>query len=178
MALIVGRYARAFADLVLDHKLDVQRTLDEVSAFSQVLEQSSELRRVWESPAIPVEQKRSLLDSLTKRMRAQQLVRNLVAVLIDQRRIAVVPHVARELERELNRRLGFSEAEILSARELSVEEKRALEKQIERLTGRKVRARYGRDESLIGGALVRVGSTVYDGSIRGQLQRLRTELSS
>ena len=68
------------------------------------------------------------------------------------------------------------EAEISSARQLSAEEKRELESQVERLTGKKVRARYASDPELLGGVMVRVGSTIYDGSVRGQLEKMKQEL--
>ena len=62
--------------------------------------------------------------------------------------------------------------------QLSSEEKQGLESQVERVTGKKVRARYGTDSELLGGAMVRVGSTIYDGSVRGQLQKLKEQLSN
>jgi len=74
--------------------------------------------------------------------------------------------------------MGFAEAQITSARELGDAEKREFETQVEKLTGKKVRARYGQDTSLLGGAVLRIGSTIYDGSVKGQLERLREEISS
>jgi len=74
--------------------------------------------------------------------------------------------------------MGFAEAQISSARELSEAEKRALEVEIEKTTGKKVRARYALDPSLLGGAMVRVGSTIYDGSVKGQLEKIREAMSS
>ena len=83
-----------------------------------------------------------------------------------------------QLEKELDARLGFAEAEILSARPLADAEKREFEAQVGKLTGKKVRAKYGQDAALLGGAVVRVGSTIYDGSVKGQLERLREAISS
>ena len=74
--------------------------------------------------------------------------------------------------------MGFAEAEITSARELSETERLALEAQVEKFTGKKVRARYSRDASVLGGAIVRVGSTIYDGSVKGQLERIREAINS
>jgi F-type H+-transporting ATPase subunit delta len=73
--------------------------------------------------------------------------------------------------------MGFAEAQITSARELGDAEKREFEAQVEKLTGKKVRACYGKDAALLGGAVVRIGSTIYDGSVKGQLGRLREEIS-
>ena len=82
----------------------------------------------------------------------------------------------KQFEHELNQRLGFVEAEITSARELSEKERRALETRMEKVTGKKLRPEYSRDESILGGAIVKVGSTIYDGSVAGQLEEIRERL--
>jgi F-type H+-transporting ATPase subunit delta len=177
MASVASTYARAFADVVLSAHLNADRCIAELRTISGLLAESSELRRVWENPAIPAEQKRRVLDVIAERDGISIQVRNLVAVLIDHRRIHFLDPVILHLEKELDARLGFAEAEITSARELGAAEKREFEAQVGKLTGKKVRARYGQDVSLLGGAVVRVGSTIYDGSVKGQLQRIREEIS-
>ena len=178
MASVASTYARAFADVVMSEHLDADRSLAELRTIASLLDESSELRRVWENPAIPAEQKRRVLDGIAERDGVSLQVRNLVAVLIDHRRIHFLDPIIRQLEKELDARLGFAEAEITSARELGAAEKREFEAQVGKLTGKKVRARYGQDASLLGGAVVRVGSTIYDGSVKGQLERLREAISS
>jgi F-type H+-transporting ATPase subunit delta len=98
-------------------------------------------------------------------------------VLIDHRRVRFLAPIIAQLEKELDARLGFAEAQITSAHELGDAEKRDFEVQVGKLTGKKVRARYGKDASLLGGAVVRLGSTIYDGSVKGQLERIREEIS-
>ena len=137
---------------------------------------ATDLRRVWENPAVPAEQKRKLLDAIVQREGIERHVRNLVAVLIDHRRMQFLARIVEQLEKELDARLGFAEAQITSARELGDAEKRALEAQIEKVTGKKVRAQFGLDASLLGGAVVRVGSTIYDGSVKGQLEKIQRKL--
>jgi len=139
---------------------------------------SADLRRVWENPAVPAEQKRHLLDAIVKEQGIDKPVRNLVAVLIDHRRVQFLPRIVQQLGKELDARMGFAEAQISSARELADPEKRELEAQIGRVTGKKVRAQYGLDASLLGGAVVRVGSTIYDGSVKGQLEKIKEAISS
>ncbi len=178
MAAVTSRYARAFADVVADLKLDPARTVEQLRSLVAVVNASDDLRRVWENPSIPAEQKRNLLDAIVQRMSLARPVRNFVAVLIDHHRIAALSEISRQFEVELDHRLGFAEAAISSARELSSTEKRQLEAQIERLSGKKVRASYAVDQGLLGGAMVKLGSTIYDGSVRGQLQKLKQELSS
>src|SRR5579864_7687743 len=178
MASVANTYARAFADVVLSAHLDASRAVAGLYEIARLLDESVPLRRIWENPAVPAEQKRNLLDAIVQREGIDKPVRNLVAVLIDHRRVQFLPRIIEQLERELDSRLGFAEAQISSARELSDAEKRALELQIEKVTGKKVRAQYGLDPSLLGGAVVRIGSTIYDGSVKGQLERIKEAISS
>ncbi len=178
MASVTNTYARAFADVVFDRKLDAGKTLQEAQSLAELVAGSKELREVWETPSIPAEQKRGVLDAIVAREGISRPVRNFVAVLIDHRRVQFMGPIVKQFEQELNRRLGFTEAEITSARELNETEQDALESQVAKLTGRKVRAHYSQDRSILGGAIVRVGSTIYDGSVKGQLERIREQLSS
>src|SRR6266404_2571991 len=168
MASVVGIYARAFADVVMKRS----SRLDPAGA----LQESDPLRRVLENPSIPGDRKRAVLDAITKRLGTARQVRNFMAVLTDHRRLPLFSEILKQLEQELNDRQGFAEAKVSTARPLSDTEKKMLEAEITRLTGKKVRARYGQDASLLGGAVVQVGSTIYDGSVEGQLNRIREQL--
>jgi len=178
MATVASTYSRAFADVILDAHLDPRRAIGGLRRIAGLLSESIELRRVWENPAVPAEQKRKLLDAIVHREGIERHVRNLVAVLIDHRRIPFLERIAEQLEKELDMRLGFAEAHITSARELGDAEKRSLEAQVAKVTGKKVRARFGLDASLLGGAVVRIGSTIYDGSVKGQLEKIKEAISS
>jgi F-type H+-transporting ATPase subunit delta len=178
MASVTSTYARAFADVVFDQHLDPAKTLQEAQSLAQLAAGSLELREVWEAPSIPAEQKRALLDAIVAREGFSKPVRNFVAVLMDHRRIKFLDPIVKEFAHELNRRMGFVEAQITSARELGEPERSALESQVAKLTGHKVRARYEQDEAILGGAIVKIGSTIYDGSVKGQLERIREAISS
>jgi F-type H+-transporting ATPase subunit delta len=178
VASVASTYARAFADVVLSAHLDANRAVGGLLQIVGLLAESEDLRRVWENPAVPAEQKRNLLDAIVQREGIERHVRNLVAVLIDHRRVQFLARIVEQLKKELDARMGFAEANITSARELDDAEKRALEAQIERVTGKKVRAQFGLDAALLGGAVVRVGSTIYDGSVKGQLEKMREAISS
>lgn len=178
MASVASTYARAFADVVFGQRLDAARATAGLRSLATLFQQSVELRRVWENPAVPAEQKRALLDAIVQREGIDRTVRNLVAVLIDHRRLSFLPRIVEQFAKELDARMGFAEAEVSSARELADSERRALEAQIEKTTGKKVRARYALDASLLGGAVVRVGSTIYDGSVKGQLEQIKEAISS
>jgi F-type H+-transporting ATPase subunit delta len=178
MASVPSTYARAFADVVFSAHLDAARAVDGLRQIAGLFEQSAELRRVWENPAVPAAQKRKLLDVIVQRDGIDRPVRNLVAVLIDHRRLNFLLRIVEQFERELDRRMGLADAQISSARELGDAEERTLEAEIAKLTGKKVRAQYGLDASLLGGAVVRIGSTIYDGSVKGQLERIKEAISS
>jgi F-type H+-transporting ATPase subunit delta len=177
MASVARVYSRAFADVVFDKHLDAARVVRELHAMVALLEANPDLRKVWENPAIAAEQKRGVLDAIVRREQFSREVRNFMAVLIDHRRMHFFAAMVEQLGHELDARMGFAEAQITSSRDLSEPEKRLLEAQVERLTGKKVRARYTRDAAILGGAVVRVGSTIYDGSVLGQLERIREQIA-
>jgi len=177
MASVSRRYARALVDAILAQKIDADIARLQLRSIGQAVHDSDDLRRVWESPAVPPVQKRAVLDGIVKQMTVAKPIRNFIAILIDNRRIAMLDDIVRQFENELDNQLGFVEAEISSARTLTPGEKRDLENKVERLTSKKVRARYALDPQLLGGVSVRVGSTIYDGSVRGQLEKMRQDLS-
>jgi len=119
-----------------------------------------------------------VLDSIVKRAGISRPVRNFVAVLIDHRRTRFIGEIVTQFAQELNQRLGFAEAEVTTARELSADERTTLEADLAKVTSKRIRANYTKDATILGGAIARVGSTVYDGSVKGQLERIRTALSS
>ncbi len=176
MASFASRYAQALADVVFEAHLSPKETQRQLGDFGAAWKESRELREFLVDPSFPAEQKVGLLDKLNGKLGMSQQVRNFVAVLIRNRRIAGFEEVAAEFRREINRRLGIFEAKVVSARTLDEPERRELEQQIASLTGGQVEAQYEVDSSLIGGVVVRTGSTVYDGSVRGRLNRLREEL--
>jgi F-type H+-transporting ATPase subunit delta len=177
MASVTNTYARAFADVIFDRRLDAVKTLAEAQSLASLVASSKDLREVWEAPSIPADQKRKLLDAIAAREKMSRETRNFVAILIDNRRISFLSAIVEQLEQELNNRLGFVEAEVTTARELGDTERRPLEAEIEKVTGKKVKARYLRDASVLGGAVVRVGSTIYDGSVKGQLEKIRQQMA-
>lgn len=178
MATVTSTYARAFADVVMANHLDPARTLAETQQIAALVRESKVLHEVWEAPSISAEQKRAVLDSIVQRAGISRPVRNFIAVLIDKRRINFLEAIVVQFAQELNERLGFAEAEIITARELSANERRELERDLERITSKKIKAQYAQDRTILGGAIARVGSTVYDGSVKGQLERIRQQLTS
>jgi F-type H+-transporting ATPase subunit delta len=178
MAAVLGRYARAYAEVTVTHKLNPEKTVAEFQQMADVVNSSRELRNVLQNPAVSREQKLKLLDSIIQHIGATKMLRNFLAVLIDHRRIGNIGDLLEQFKRELDRRMGIADAKVSSVRELSSAEKKSLEQQLAALTGKVVRATYSQDADLLGGVLVRVGSTIYDGSVHGRLQRMRQELAT
>jgi F-type H+-transporting ATPase subunit delta len=178
MAIFASRYARAFADVIFEMKLNAKSVQGQLADFAAAWHESRDLREFFTDPSFPVDQKVSFLDKLNAKLKMAQQTRNFIAVLIRNNRIAGLDDVIVRLRRELNQRLGISEAKVTSARKLDDQERKELEQQIAALTGGTVEAQFEEDSSLLGGAVVQVGSTVYDGSVRGRLDRLREELTA
>lgn len=176
MAAFVSHYARAMADVVLQARLDaagIDRQLDD---FLAAWDSSGPLREVFENPAIAEAQKVAILDKMNAKLGMAPQLRNFIAVLIKNDRIAHVHEVAAAYRAELQERQGIRQAEIVTARELSEPERKSLLEGVGRLAGARIQATFKLDPSILGGTVVRIGSTVYDGSVKGRLQRLREEL--
>jgi F-type H+-transporting ATPase subunit delta len=179
MAAVAQLYARAFADVSTKAGLDPTASLEQLNAFDAAFAESRDLREIFSNPSVAIEQKLKVLDALCGRIGASKQVRNFLAILVDRDRMSELPEILSETRTELDRRNGVVEAEIVTARELSPEVREEFEHSIARMSGHnRVRANYRLDASLLGGALVKVGSTVFDGSVRGQLQRLKEQLAS
>ena len=107
MASVASTYARAFADVVFDAHLDADRAVGGLNRIISLLAESADLRRVWDNPAVPADQKRSLLDAIVQREEIEHNVRNLVAVLIDHQRLPFLGQIVEQLKKELDARMGF-----------------------------------------------------------------------
>jgi F-type H+-transporting ATPase subunit delta len=176
---IVNRYASALADVITGPKgMEPAQASQQLRAFEGLLAGSAELRNVLASPAVAPARKRAVVRGLADRLGAAQMVRNFLLVLSDHGRLAALAQVIDSFEIQLDERLGFVRAELRTARELDERQKAALEASLSRFTGKKVRARFVVQADLIGGVVAHIGSTLYDGSIRGQLNSLARRLSA
>ena len=176
---VANRYARAFADVVMANssELSPANAAAQLRTFEDLMAESPELRHALESPAVRNSQKRSVIAKMSGSLGMAKLTLNFLFVLIGHRRIALLSEVREAFELEIDQRLGFARAEIVSARPLDKQQSAALEAGLAQMSGKQVRAHYEVDPSLIGGVIARVGSTVYDGSIRGQLQNMRRRIA-
>ena len=179
MALAVpSRYARALADLALDPVRggDPQAVAAEVGAFESALSEFSDLRNVVLSPAVSPARKRAVVERLSGVLGASRLVRNFLYVIIDHRRTRLLPEIRQAFQQIVDERQGIVEALVSTARELNDQQSASVVARLEKLTGKRVRCRFTVASELIGGVTARIGSTIYDGSVRGQLDGLRRKL--
>jgi F-type H+-transporting ATPase subunit delta len=176
MAAFVSRYARAFADVVTTLHLDTAALDAQWNDFLATWQGSSDLQELFANPAVPALQKVGILDKLNVKLGLQKELRNLLAVLIDNGRIGQVQEVASAYRKEMQERLGIRSAEIVTARELGEAERTKMIAGVGQLAGSRIEASFKLDSSILGGAVVRIGSTVYDGSVRGRLERLKEAL--
>ncbi len=176
MANFAARYARALADVVLENRVPTDQVNNQLNDLLATLDESADLRQALFNPALPVPVRVRVIDALAPRLGLSREVRNFVAVLVQHDRITSIQDIVTEYRAEMDRRQGISEVEIVSARRLDVDERQQMEQQVGRLAGTRVRARFREDKALIGGAVVRIGSTIYDGSVRGRLDRMKQEL--
>jgi F-type H+-transporting ATPase subunit delta len=170
------RYARAFAEVAESAGLDAAAAEQQIRDFAETLAGSGELRELLENPSIELPQKLKVLDAIAARIKMFPQVRNFIAVILEHQRLPELDEILTEYEELVDEHAGAVEARITSARPLNAEDRAQLEAQIAKLAGARVRASYGEDATLLGGAVVEVGSTVYDGSVRAQLERLKQRL--
>jgi len=171
------QYANALADIALEQGAaePVQKQLgDFLGAFGE----SAELRSVLSNPAVTTQEKHRVVEQLAARLGATKIVRNFLFVVVDHRRSAELPHIVKAFGDVLRERRGTAEAEVVSALGMSDAQKSELQGTLEKLTGKKITATYTLDPALLGGAVVRIGDTVYDGSLRSRLNRMREQLAA
>lgn len=176
MASSAPRYARAFAEVTESARLDTAAVRQQLSDFSGTLADSAELREFLENPSIEMSGKLKVLDAIAGRLGMFRQVRNFVAVILEHQRLGELDEILTAYGELVDAQAGAVEARITSFRALNEQDRSALEAQIAKLAGARVRASYAEDASLLGGAVVEIGSTIYDGSIRAQLQKLKEKL--
>jgi F-type H+-transporting ATPase subunit delta len=177
LSAVAERYSAALAEVALERKL-ADKVKSDLGAFVELFFSSADLRNALESPVVSSDVKHKVIQEVTAKMGVDEAVRNFVYLIVDHRRTEMLREILAALYQQLNMRMGIAEAEVRSARELSGAEKQQLTAVLERRTGKKIEASFHEDKTVLGGAVVRVGSTVYDGSVREQLNRLRERLET
>ena len=135
------------------------------------------LQEAFGNPTVAYDQKRKVLETLIARTKVLPTTANFLRVLLRNQRLGELAEVNAKLAEVLDERTGIISAQVVSARPVSEATKASLEQKLTQLTGKKAHLTFETDESLLGGMVTRIGSTIYDGSVRNQLNRLREELA-
>jgi F-type H+-transporting ATPase subunit delta len=171
------QYANALADIAVAQGAAAP-VVQQFGDFSAAYRASPELRNALSSPAVSKEEKHGIVEKIAARLGISKIVRNFLFIVIDHRRTLLLPEMFETFQNVLRERQGFSEAEIVSAVTLNDAQKKDMTKTLEGVTGKKIEAKFSLDPKLLGGALVRIGDTIYDGSLRNRLDRLRERLTA
>ena len=171
------QYANALADIALEQGA-AEPAAKQLESLGAAYEESVEFRTFLASPAVSVEAKHEVLEKIVKRLGASKIIRNFLFVIADHRRSQLIPEIVATFQQVLRQRQGVAEAEISSAVELTAAQKKELAAALVRLTGKKIEPRYSIDPALLGGAVVRIGDTIYDGSLRSRLNEMRARLAA
>lgn len=173
---VARRYASALADVVIERN-EANLVQAELAAWGKMISDNSALLEAFSNPTVAYEQKQKVLNELIARTKVRPTTANFLRTLLKNQRLAELPQVNEKLAQILNERAGTVRAEIISARPVAETAKALLEEKLSEMTGKKARLTFATDESLLGGIVTRIGSTIYDGSVSNQLRRLREELA-
>ncbi|HET8925484.1 MAG TPA: ATP synthase F1 subunit delta [Candidatus Acidoferrum sp.] len=171
------QYANALADIALAQGA-AEPAVKQLNDFGAACAQSAELRTFLASPAVAMETKHAVIEKLVARLGASKIIRNFLFVIADHRRTHLLPDITAAFQQVIRRRQGVAEAKIASAVELSAAQKKEMKETLARLIGKRVETKYSLDPNLLGGAVVRIGDTIYDGSLRGRLNEMRARLAA
>lgn len=173
---VARRYASALADVVIERN-EAQLVQAELGAWAKMITDNGSLLEAFSNPTVAYEQKQDVLNALIARTKVRPTTRNFLRTLLMNQRLSDLPEVNAKLAQILDERSGIVSAEITSARPVSDSARALLEEKLAEMTGKKARLTFATDESLLGGIVTRIGSTIYDGSVSNQLSRLREELA-
>lgn len=171
------QYANALADIALAQSASTP-VLQQLGDFASAYQESPELRNFFASPAASTEAKRGVVEKISARLGASKIVRNFLFVVVDHQRMHQLPEIFTTFQDVLRERQGIAEAEVFSAVALNDAQKTEMTQTLERVTGKKIEAKFSLDRNLLGGILVRVGDTIYDGSLRNRLNGMRERLTA
>lgn len=170
------RYASALADVIIERG-EESEVREELVDWENMIWGNAALLEVFNNPTVAHQQKQSVLNELIVRTKVRPTTANFLRVLLRNQRITELPRVNAKLVQVLDERAGVVSARVTSARPVSDAIRLALEEKLGELTRKRMRLSFETDEALIGGLVTRIGSTIYDGSVRNQLSRLAEELA-
>jgi len=172
---IANRYARALADVITERG-EMNEVVAELNSFASMMTGHGQLRDVFASPVLSGERKRAVLNELLAKLQLRQTSSNFLRLLLDNSRLHNLDQMLKALAHELDARTNIVSAEIVTARTISPQEETMLADKLKAATGKQVRLQFRTDPDIIGGVVTRIGSVVYDGSIKTQLAQMKRRL--
>ena len=172
---VARRYAIALADVVIKSG-ETGTVKAELKSWADLMNQNSNLQEVFANPAITHVDKEKVLESLLAKTKPSKTTANFLRILLRNSRLTELAEINEKFVSVLDERSGVVAAEVTSARPLSDAEKAEFQANLAKLTGKQVNLNFNINESIIGGVVTRVGSTVYDGSVKTQLENLKQQL--
>jgi len=173
---VANRYAKALFDVGVEEKADLVKFEQDLNSAAEVFEANKDLRHVAISANLPEANRKALIETVADKLGAAPQIRKLLVMLAKGRSLNLLPDLADAFRERLLAHQNIVRAEVTSAAPLSPEKTKALEDSLAQATGKKVELSVSVDPALLGGVVARIGSTVYDGSVKTQLQRMRQEL--
>lgn len=173
-----NRYAKALFDVAVEEKADLARIGADLDAVVEMMHASPELARASEFSSTTEAQRKSLMAAVSHAMSLSAPVSKMLTLLATSGKLNLVKDLAESYRERLLAHQNIVRADVTSAAPLSPEKTRALEESLSKVTGKKVEITASVDPELLGGVVARIGSTVYDGSVKTQLAQMRKELSS
>jgi F-type H+-transporting ATPase subunit delta len=172
---IAKRYARAFFGIAREDGL-YEKYYHELSLFSSIVNESNNLKELLINPVFDQAEKRAVVDALLQKIDISNVTANFLKLLVDKRRIGILPDIESCYRKLMDDVLRKIRVDVRTAFPLSAELSEKLQKRMEEFTGKKVEIAILEDASLLGGIVVGVGDTLYDGSIKTQLHNIRNLL--
>lgn len=172
---IARRYSAALADSVLASG-QTETVKTELAQLNTMFAENANLTTVFSNPAIAHTNKEKVLEAIISSAKPSTATANFLRILLRNGRLGEIGAINDKFETVLEERGGVVAAEIISARELPQAERAAFQTNLEKLTGKQVNINYTVDSEIIGGVVTRIGSTVYDGSVKTKLENLKEQL--
>ena len=175
MSVAANRYAKALIEVLYPDKAEAG--YEQLEQFRLLLNSQQDLRRFLENPTTAGERRKRMLHDIAGALKMDPKVANFIGILADRDRLTILEEIVETYQKYLDEKLGIVRAKVTSAQALDAGQQKELATRLQKATGKQIRMEVAVDPSLIGGVVAQVGSTIYDGSVRQQLQAFKGRLA-
>jgi F-type H+-transporting ATPase subunit delta len=174
--VVARRYSSALADVVLQRG-EAREVQQELIAWADMMQSNANLREVFANPTIALDQKRRVLNRLLEIAKPRPTAVNFLKLLLQNQRLPELDQINKRFAAVLDERAGMIAAQVTTARPVAPETQQTLQRKLRDMTGKNVRIEFTTDPGMIGGLVTRIGSTIYDGSVRNQLEQIKEKMA-